>query len=69
MVIEARINETLELHNEEGVGREVSVGLGVAGWSCPFLYSSAMVGIEDSWTGADMFQWDRVGIKVQSVCC
>ena len=55
MVIEARIKETLELHNEDGEGREASVGLGVASWSCPSLYSSAMVGIEDSWTGADMF--------------
>ena len=62
MVIEARINETLELHNEDGEGREASVGLSVAGRSCPSLYSSAMVGIEVSWTGADILQLGRVGI-------
>ncbi len=57
VVIEVRINETLELHNEDGVGRETSVGLEVAGWSRPSLYRSDIVGIEDSWTGADMFCW------------
>ncbi len=69
MVIEARTNETLELHNEDGEGREASVGLGVASWSCPSLYSSTMVGIEDTWTGADIFQCNRVGTIVQFVCC
>ena len=66
VVIDARINETLELHNEDGVGCEASVGLELAGRSCPSLYSSAMVGIEDSWTRAAMFCWGRVG-KVQSI--
>ena len=55
MVIDARISETLELHNGDGAGKEASVGLELAGWSCPSLYSSAMVGIEDNWTGAAMF--------------
>ena len=64
MVIDARISETLELHNGDEAGREASVGLGLAGWSCPSLYSSAMVGIEDSWTRAAMFCWGRIGSKV-----
>ena len=67
MVIDARINEILELHNKDVVGKEASVGLGIAGQSCQSLYSSAMVGIEDSWTGADMLYWGRVGIEVQFV--
>ena len=66
VVIDARTNETLELHNEDGAGREASVGLELAGWSCPSLYSPAMVGIEDNWTRAAMFCWGRVG-KVQSI--
>ena len=66
VVIDARINETLELHNEDGAGREASVGLGLAGRSCPSLYSPAMVGIEDNWTRAAMFCWERVG-KVQFI--
>ena len=65
-MIDARINETLELHNEDGAGREASVGLGLAGRSCPSLYSPAMVGIEDNWTRAAMFCWERVG-KVQFI--
>ena len=71
MVIDARISETLELHNGDGAGREASVGLGLAGWSCPSLYSSAMVGIEDNWTRAAMFYWNRVGsnVHLQLVRC
>ena len=56
-MIEVRINETLELHNEDGLGRGASVGLEGAGWSRPSLYRSAIVGIEDSWTGADISYW------------
>ena len=64
-VIEARINDIFELHNEDGAGREL---VGGAGWSCPSLYRSAMVGIEDSWIGADIFCWVRVGNTAQFVC-
>ena len=45
LVIEARNNEIFELHNEDGTGSEP---VEVAGWSCPSLYRSAIVGIEDS---------------------
>ena len=65
LVIEARINEVFELHNEDGAGREP---VGGAGWSCPSLYRSAMVGIEDSWTGEDIFCWGRVSNTAQFVC-
>ena len=61
-VIEARSNEIFELHKEDGAGREL---VGEAGWSCPSLYRSAMVGIEDSWTGPDIFCWGRVGNRAQ----
>ena len=64
-VIEARINETCELHDEDGAGRESVEG---SGWSCPFLYRSAMVGMEDSWIGPDIFRWSRIGNRAQFAC-
>ena len=65
LVIDPRINEIFELHNEDGAGREA---VGGAGWSCPFLYRSAMVGIEDSWTGSDIACWGIAGNTAQFVC-
>ena len=56
LVIDPRTSEILELHNEDGAGREP---VGLAGWSCPSLYRLAMVGIEDSWTGSDILCWGR----------
>lgn len=44
LVMEARNNEIFELHNDDGTGSK-PVG---AGWSCPSLYRSAIVGIEVS---------------------